>query len=117
MSITSHPASLFPAISSHGNPSVVPSIRSHMRAGAFARARAIRSSAAGVPARSRARRTVGLGYIRDWRCRSRASGCAVATSFGYRLEVVMADMLIRDVPDDVGHGPGGACPEVWKVAE
>jgi hypothetical protein len=59
MSMTSHPASVFPAIASHGNPAGVPPISVHTCARAFARARAIRSSMAGVPARSRARRIVG----------------------------------------------------------
>ena len=75
MSMTSQPVSVFPAISSHGNPAGVSSIRSHTCARAFARARAIRSSAAAVPARSRARRTVGpLGASPSTgaRCASRA---------------------------------------------
>jgi hypothetical protein len=59
MSITTQPASAFPAMTSHGNPAGVPSISVHAYARAFARARAIRSSTTGVPARSRARRTVG----------------------------------------------------------
>ena len=59
MSMTSQPARVFPAMTSHGNPAGVPSISFHACARAFARARAIRSSTAGVPARSRARRTVG----------------------------------------------------------
>ena len=46
-------------MTSHGNPAGAPSIRSHTCARAFARARAIRSSTASMPARSRARRTVG----------------------------------------------------------
>ncbi|MGA2828969.1 MAG: hypothetical protein ABSF03_22975 [Streptosporangiaceae bacterium] len=57
--MTSHPVRAFPAMASQGNPAGVPSIRPHTCARAFARARAIRSSMAGVPARSRARRTVG----------------------------------------------------------
>ena len=59
MSMTSHPVRVFPAMASHGNPAGVPSISVHTCARALARARAIRSSMAGVPARSRARRTVG----------------------------------------------------------
>ena len=59
MSITSHPVSAFPAMTSHGNPADVPSTSIHACARAFARARAMRSSMAGVPARSSARRTVG----------------------------------------------------------
>jgi hypothetical protein len=59
MSMTTQPVRVFPAISSHGNPAGVPSMSFHACARAFARARAIRSSMAGVPARSRARRTVG----------------------------------------------------------
>ena len=46
-------------MTSHGNPAGVSSISFHTCARALARARAIRSSMAGVPARSRARRTVG----------------------------------------------------------
>ena len=75
MSITSQPVSAFPAITSHGNPAGVPSISCHTCARAFARARAIRSSADAVPARSRARRTVGpLGASPSTgaRCASRA---------------------------------------------
>ena len=59
MSMTTQPVRAFPAMTSHGNPAGVPSISVHTCARAFARARAIRSSMAGVPARSRARRTVG----------------------------------------------------------
>ena len=59
MSMTSHPARVFPAMTSHGNPAGVPSISVHTCARALARARAIRSSTAASPARSRARRTVG----------------------------------------------------------
>ena len=59
MSMTSHPVSVFPAISSHGNPAGVPAISVQACARALARARAIRSSTAGVPARSSARRTFG----------------------------------------------------------
>jgi hypothetical protein len=59
MSMTTHSVSVFPATASHGNPAGVPSIRFHACARALARARAIRSSTAGAPARSRARRTVG----------------------------------------------------------
>ncbi len=62
-------------MSSHGNPAGVSSIRSHACARALARARAILSSMAGVPARSRARRTVGpLGASPSTgaRCASRA---------------------------------------------
>ena len=75
MSMTSHPVSVFPAISSHGNPAGVSSISFHACARALARARAIRSSMAAVPARSRARRTVGpLGASPSTgaRCASRA---------------------------------------------
>ena len=77
MSMTAQPVRVFPAISSHGNPAGVFSIRSHAcaRALARARARAILSSAGGVPARSRARRTVGpLGASPSTgaRCASRA---------------------------------------------
>ena len=59
MSMTSQPVRAFPAMTSHGNPAGVLSIRSHTCARAFARARAIRSSMADAPARSSARRTVG----------------------------------------------------------
>ena len=59
MSMTSHPASLFPAMTSHGNPAGAPAISVHTCARARARARATRSSIRGVPTRSRARRTVG----------------------------------------------------------
>jgi hypothetical protein len=59
MSITSQPVRIFPAMASHGNPAAVPSSSAHTCARALARARAIRSSMAGPPARSRARRTVG----------------------------------------------------------
>ena len=59
MSMTTQPARVLPAMTSHGNPAGVPSISVHACARAFARARAIRSSTAGVPARSSARRTVG----------------------------------------------------------
>ena len=45
MSMTSHPVSVFPAMTSHGNPAGVSSISFHACARAFARARAIRSSA------------------------------------------------------------------------
>ena len=75
MSITSQPVSAFPAITSHGNPAGVPSISCHTCTRAFARARAIRSSPDAVPARSRARRTVGpLGASPSTgaRCASRA---------------------------------------------
>ena len=75
MSMTSQPARVFPAISSHGNPAGVSSISFHACARALARARAILSSTAGVPARSRARRTVGpLGASPSTgaRCASRA---------------------------------------------
>ena len=64
MSMTTHPVSVFPATASHGNPAGLPSIRLHACARALARAQAIRSSPAGAPARSRARRTVGpLGAL------------------------------------------------------
>jgi hypothetical protein len=64
MSMTSHPARVFPATSSHGNPAGVASISVHTCARALARARAILSSTDGVPARSSARRTVGpLGAV------------------------------------------------------
>ena len=46
-------------MTSQGNPAGVAAISSQACARAFARARAIRSSIRGVPARSRARRTVG----------------------------------------------------------
>jgi hypothetical protein len=59
MSITTQPASVFPAMTSHRNPAAVASISVRACARALARARAIRSSMAGVPARSSARRTVG----------------------------------------------------------
>ncbi len=59
MSMTSHPVRVFPAMTSHGNPAGVSSISCHTCARALARARAIRSSEAAAPARSRARRTVG----------------------------------------------------------
>ena len=58
MSMTTQPARVFPAISSHGHPAGVASISFHACARALARARAIRSSTDGVPARSSARRTV-----------------------------------------------------------
>jgi hypothetical protein len=57
--MTSHPVRVLPATASHGNPAGVFSISLHACARALARARAMRSSMAGVPARSRARRTVG----------------------------------------------------------
>ena len=47
MSMTTQPARVFPAMTSHGNPAGVPSISVHACARAFARARAIRSSMAG----------------------------------------------------------------------
>jgi hypothetical protein len=75
MSMTSQPARVFPAISSHGNQVGVPWISFHTRARAFPRARAILSSAAAVPARSRARRTVGplsASPSTGARCASRA---------------------------------------------
>ncbi len=59
MSMMTQPARVFRAISSHGNPAGVASISFHACARALARARAIRSSTDGVPARSSARRTVG----------------------------------------------------------
>ncbi len=59
MSMTSHPVSVFPAMASHGNPAGACSISVHRCARALTRARAIRSSTAGVPARPRARRIVG----------------------------------------------------------
>ena len=59
MSMTTQPARVLPAMASHGNPAGVPSISVQACARALARARAIRSSIAGVPARSSARRTVG----------------------------------------------------------
>jgi hypothetical protein len=59
MSMTSHPVRVLPAMASHGNPAGVASMSFHACSLAFARARAIRSSMAGAPARSRARRTVG----------------------------------------------------------
>ena len=74
-SMTSQPARVFPAMTSHGNPAGVLSISCQACARAPARARAIRSSMAGVPARSRARRTVGpLGASPSTgaRCASRA---------------------------------------------
>ena len=59
MSMTTQPARVLPVMTSHGNPAGVSSISVHACARAFARARAIRSSMAGAPARSSARRTVG----------------------------------------------------------
>ncbi len=59
MSMTTHPVRALPAISSHGNPAGVSAISAQACARALARARAIRSSIAGVLARSRARRAVG----------------------------------------------------------
>ena len=59
-SITSQPASSFPAMASHGNPAGACSISVHTCARALARAQAIRSSMPAAPARSRARRIVGL---------------------------------------------------------
>jgi hypothetical protein len=59
MSMTSHPARVLPAMASHGNPAGVASMSFQARSLAFARALATRSSMAGAPARSRARRTVG----------------------------------------------------------
>ena len=59
MSMTSHPVRAFPAMTSHGNPAGVSAISCQACARALARARAIRSSEAADPARSRARRTVG----------------------------------------------------------
>ena len=53
------PGQVFPAMASHGNPAGVSPISFHACARALARARAIRSSTAGAPARSSARRTVG----------------------------------------------------------
>src|SRR5690242_5496141 len=75
MSMTSHPVSVLPATVSQGNPAGVFSIRFQACSRAFALARAIRSSMRGVPARSRARRTVGpLGAAPRTgdRCASRA---------------------------------------------
>ena len=59
ISMTSHPVSVLPAMTSHGNPVAVPSISCHTCARAFARALAIRSSMTAPPARSSPRRTVG----------------------------------------------------------
>jgi hypothetical protein len=59
MSMTTQPVSSFPAMTSHGNPAAAPAISAQACARAFARARAILSSIAGLPARSSARRTVG----------------------------------------------------------
>jgi hypothetical protein len=59
MSMTTQPASAFPAMTSHGNPAGVSWISFRACARALARARAIRSSIAGEPARCSARRTVG----------------------------------------------------------
>ena len=49
-SMTTQPVRAFPAICSHGNPAGVSSISCHMCARALARARAILSSMAAVPA-------------------------------------------------------------------
>ena len=57
--MTTQPARALPAMASHGNPARACSISVHTCARALARARAIRSSTAGVPARPRARRIVG----------------------------------------------------------
>ena len=59
MSMTTQPVRVLPAMASQGNPASVPAISAQAWARAFAWARAIRSSMAGAPARSRARRTVG----------------------------------------------------------
>jgi hypothetical protein len=59
MSMTSHPASSLPAMTSHGNRAGVASMSFHACSLAFARALATLSRTAGAPARSRARRTVG----------------------------------------------------------
>ena len=57
MSMTSQPARVFPAMTSHGNPAGVCAICSHTCARILARARAIRASTR-ASARPRARRTV-----------------------------------------------------------
>ena len=59
MSVTSHPVSVLPATASQGKPPGVRSMRFQACSRAFARALATRSSMRRVPARSRARRTVG----------------------------------------------------------
>jgi hypothetical protein len=59
MSMTTQPVRVLPAMAGQGNPASVPAISAQACARAFARARAIRSSMAGAPASSRARRTVG----------------------------------------------------------
>ena len=64
MSMTTHPVSVLPATSSHGNPQDVCQARSQALDLARARARAMRSRVRLSPARSRARRTVGpLGAV------------------------------------------------------
>jgi hypothetical protein len=64
MSITTQPSKTLPAMTSQGNPVAVAAISAQACALAFARARAIRSLIRGLPARSRARRTVGpLGAV------------------------------------------------------
>ena len=75
MSMTSHPARVFPAMASQGNPAGVSWISFQACARVLARARAILSSMAAVPARSSARRTAGpLGASPSTgaRCASRA---------------------------------------------
>jgi hypothetical protein len=59
MSMTSQPVSVLPATASQGNPAGVSSTSFQACSLALALARATRSSIRGVPARSRARRTVG----------------------------------------------------------
>ena len=75
MPVTSRPVSVLPAMASHGNPAGVPPVSVRACARALARARAIRSSLAAVPARSRARRTAGppgASPSTGARCASRA---------------------------------------------
>ena len=61
MSMTSQPASSFPAISSHGNPAGVAAISDHTCARAFARTRAILSRVRGSASSSVRRTVVSLG--------------------------------------------------------
>src|SRR5690349_5323144 len=125
MSMTSHPVSVLPATASQGNPAGVFSIRSQACSRALARARAIRSRMRGVPARSRARRTVGplgAGPSTGDRCASRAvslmdvAPSAIATASDAST-VPLVQQRRAALPAQGGGQPGGQAELVGGLAE
>ena len=109
-------------MASHGNPAAVSSISVHTCARAFARARAIRSSMAAVPARSRARRTVGpLGAAPSTgeRCASTAMSLMLVAPSAIATAIDTSTVprpKTGDVPAFCSAAPSQPVSPAWSAA-